>query len=164
MVILGAIAWLRTGDATRAKPLAAADGQVVAVIDGDTIGVMLDGKETRVRLYGIDAPEKSQPHGMDAKAALSGMIFGKVVRIEDHGQDRYGRKIGRIHCQDRDINLELVRDGWAWWYVDYAKRDSELSSAEAEAREARRGLWADPDQIPPWEWRAERVNERRSKQ
>ena len=137
-------------------------GRVVTVADGDTIGVMNGQKEVRVRLFGIDCPEKSQPHGMEAKQFTSSHCFGKEVRVEVVDTDRYGRTVGEVLLPDgTSLNRLLVESGYAWWYRSYSK-DRSLGELEAQARKKRLGLWADKDPEPPWEFR-EHERESRSK-
>ncbi len=129
-------------------------GKAVAVIDGDTIDVMHNGKSERIRLYGIDTPEKKQAFGSRAKQATSDFVFGKIVKVIVRDKDRYGRTIGIVVMPDGGLlNNELVRIGMAWWYRRYAPGDAELQRLEQEARSARIGLWVDPNPVPPWEWR-----------
>lgn len=129
-------------------------GKVVAVKDGDTLEVMKEGAAVRVRLYGIDCPEKGQAFGERAKQFASGLAFGKAVKVIEKNRDRYGRTVGEVILEDgRSLNRELVRAGLAWWYRQYAKKDAELEALEREAREAKAGLWADADPVPPWNWR-----------
>lgn len=128
-------------------------GKVVGVSDGDTITVLKDREQVKVRLVEIDAPEKGQAFGNRSKQALSALVHGKQVEIRVHGTDRYGRTLGRVHQSGLDVNAEMVRRGMAWVYVKYA-RDKGLYQLEAEAREQRRGLWADKEPVPPWEWRS----------
>ena len=147
-------------------------GTVVAVSDGDTITV-LDAAKTqhKVRLSGIDAPEKSQPFGNKAKEALSGLVFRKAVLVEWHKRDRYGRLIGKVMvsppdaaCQKQDcpktldVSLTLVTAGLAWHYKRFEKEQSQedrtrYAFAEQEARARKAGLWRDPSPVPPWDWR-----------
>jgi len=101
---------------------------------------------------GIDAPEKGQPFGTKARESLAGKVFGQTVRVEVNDIDRYKREVGRIYMGERFVNMEMVRDGFAWRYVTYDK-PGEFTAAENDAREHRRGLWADPNPVPPWEWR-----------
>jgi endonuclease YncB( thermonuclease family) len=130
------------------------NGNVVSVKDGDTIEVMHDGKAERIRLYGIDAPEKAQAFGQKAKQATSDLVFGKSVKIIVKDHDRYGRTVGVVVMADgKTLNAELVRIGMAWWYKQYAPNDAELQMLESEARTAKAGLWVDPNPTPPWEWR-----------
>jgi endonuclease YncB( thermonuclease family) len=131
-------------------------GTVIKIVDGDTIDAQLSSGPIRVRLHGIDAPERGQPGATEATATLSRLIAGKQVDIEPFSQDRYERMIGIVFLGDLNVNLELVRRGHAWAYRRYMRKaDSELCIAEAAARTAKRGLWALPaDQwVAPWEWR-----------
>ncbi|MCK9459785.1 MAG: thermonuclease family protein [Proteobacteria bacterium] len=137
-------------------PSGSFSGEVVAVLDGDTVDVMHEGRAVRVRLAGIDCPEKKQPFGKKAKRRASELAFGRVVRVSSETRDRYGRAVGKVALPDGgSLNEILVRDGLAWWYRQYSK-DTRLGELEAEAKAARRGLWADPDPTPPWEYRRER--------
>src|SRR5213594_2988209 len=137
--------------------LADFSGKVVGITDGDTISVMHNGRAEKIRLHGIDCPEKAQPFGTKAKQFTSAMVFGKMVRVLTHGRDRYGRTVGDVILPDgANMNQALVKVGLAWWYRQYAPHDGTLERLEAEARAAKRGLWADPDPIPPWSWRKQR--------
>lgn len=140
----------------------ACTGRVVGISDGDTIKVMCEGLETKVRLDQVDAPEKAQAFGSKAKQVLSDLIFGKVVRLEISGTDRYGRTLATVWLADRDINRELIRAGYAWAYLKYL-RDESLSKEEGQARSTQRGLWADSDPQPPWEFRREKRASSRAK-
>ena len=132
-------------------------GPVDSVLDGDTIEVLHSQHSERIRLSGIDCPEKGQPYGKHAKHADSHLAFGKDVTIQTHGHDKYKRTIGEVILPDgTNLNQELVRQGWCWWYRKYAPADAVLEALESEAREAKRGLWADPQPVPPWEWRKQR--------
>ena len=134
--------------------LAEYSGRVVSVLDGDTIEVLHNGKAQRVRLQGIDCPEKGQPFGNNAKQATSAMSFAQEVALQIHGKDKYGRILAEVLLADgTNVNHALVKDGWCWWYRKYAPKDIVLEGLEQEAREARKGLWADPNPIPAWEWR-----------
>lgn len=127
---------------------------VVGVIDGDTIDILHNGKAQRIRLYGIDCPEKGQPFGKVAKWATSALVFGRTVTVQGHGKDKYKRLVADVLlADDTSVNHKLVKDGWCWWYRKYAPDDAVLEALETEAREAKRGLWIDPRPIPPWEWR-----------
>jgi endonuclease YncB( thermonuclease family) len=132
------------------------EGRVVGVTDGDTLTLLpADRHPVRVRLAQIDAPEQGQPFGRRAKHALAEWVVGKTVTIEVVGRDRYGRLVGTVYRHDIDINLEQVRQGMAWAYRKYLT-DPAYLAAETEAREARRGLWADDNPEPPWAYRATR--------
>jgi endonuclease YncB( thermonuclease family) len=132
-----------TGVDVAAKPHYALTGKVVTIADGDTLTVLDEAKgQHRIRLHGIDTPEKGQAFGTKARENLAAKVFGKFVRVEVVDVDRYRREVGRIYLGDRFINLEMVRDGYAWRYVRYDKA-GEFTDSEREAREKRRVLWAD---------------------
>ncbi len=141
-------------------------GRVVAIADGDTITI-LDSANTqhRIRLAGIDAPETHQTFGEQSRLSLSGMIFDKDVGVSYQKIDQYGRIVGKILLDGKDINLEQVKAGMAWHYKFYedeqTPEDRELyAKAEAEARAARRGLWQDPNPSEPYQFRREEKRER----
>lgn len=135
-------------------PAARADftGQVVAVLDGDTIEVLVNRQAVRVRLVQIDAPEKGQPYGSRAKQALASLAFRQAATVTEAGRDRYGRVLGTVHVAGVNVNAAMVRQGMAWVYRRYAT-DPALYQAEDAARAARRGLWADPSPAQPWTYR-----------
>lgn len=150
------LAWMIILTILLAVPVFAGEfvGQVMGVIDGDTIDVLHDGQAERIRLNGIDCPEKGQAYGQKAKHAASDLVFGKEVTIHTFGKDKYGRTIGEVLLPDgTNVNHELVKDGWCWWYRKYAPGNMVLEGLETEAREAGKGLWVDPLPVPPWEWR-----------
>lgn len=134
-------------------------GKVVGISDGDTVTVLdASNMQWKIRLMGIDAPEKKQPFGTKSKEALSSLIYGKQVSVEYYKRDRYGRTIGKIVVDGIDANLEQVKAGLAWHYKKYANEQSSIdrelySRTEDEARISRRGLWIDSNPAPPWEWR-----------
>ena len=129
-------------------------GRVVGVLDGDTLEVLNGHHAERIRLSGIDCPEKGQAYGQKATHAVSALVFGKEVTLQTHGHDKYKRILADVFLPDgTNVNHELVKDGWCWWYRKYAPGNAELEQLESEAREAQRGLWADPHPVPPWEWR-----------
>ena len=132
-------------------PAATLTGKVVKIADGDTLTLLVGKTQVKVRLEGIDTPERGQPFGRKAGQALAKSVFGNVVQVDDFGKDRYGRTLGIVRLGRRNVNLELVQGGWAWWYRKYAPKNKELAAAEAAARRAKRGLWADAKPIPPWE-------------
>jgi len=123
-------------------------GEVVGIADGDTLTILVEQTQYRVRLFGSDAPEKGQAFGTRSRQALSEKVFGKTVEVVSHGPDRYGRTIGETRLDGRDINLEMVREGWAWHYKRYSKSKA-LAGAEKQARKAKAGLWADPNLPAP---------------
>jgi endonuclease YncB( thermonuclease family) len=132
-------------------------GKVVSVADGDTITILVDSARVKIRLAEIDAPERGQPWGKRAQQALTGKVAGHVVQVETRFNDRYGRRVGHVVYSGRDINRELVREGHAWVYRHWL-RDPTLLDDEAQARDARAGLWRlpEPERIPPWQWREAR--------
>ena len=107
----------------------------------------------KVRLAGIDAPELGQAFGQAAKQRISELAFSRAVEIIISGTDRYGRTLGRVEIDGQDVNRQMIADGLAWHYTRYSKAEP-LAAAEREARAAGRGLWADREPVPPWEWRA----------
>ena len=130
-------------------------GRVVGVHDGDTLTLLIPEKQqVKVRLVEIDTPESNQPYGTRAKQTLSDLVFRKEARVVVQGTDKYGRTLGRVYVGPIDVNAELVRQGAAWVYRQYAK-DASLYRLEEEAKTAKRGLWALPEseRLPPWEWR-----------
>jgi len=142
-----------------AAPLGAAgdsffEGRVVAVFDGDTIEVLVERERRRIRIAGIDTPERGQPWAERAKQALSNRVFGKDVRVNEVATDRYGRTVGEVYADNVCVGCELVRGGHAWVYRHFTD-DPVLFELEAEARSARRGIWSLPEseRVPPWEWR-----------
>lgn len=163
--VLFSLSWLKLGLVTLiVSGVGAASGEtfqgrVVGVSDGDTITVLdSSNKQHKVRLSGIDAPEKSQAYGQRSKQSLSVLVFGKPVDVETTKRDRYGREIGKVLTAGLDVNLEQVRLGLAWHYKAYEReqppQDRETyNAAEQVARKAREGLWQDPAPVPPWEYR-----------
>jgi endonuclease YncB( thermonuclease family) len=135
-------------------PAADFTAAVVRVKDGDTIVVLRDNTQIDIRLEGIDCPESGQAFGQKAKQATAGLSQGKTVTVQPTGTDKYGRTLANVILPDgRNLNQELVRQGFAWWFRKYSK-DEGLGKLEAEARAAKRGLWADRNPTPPWDWRA----------
>jgi len=134
-------------------------GQVVGVTDGDTVTVLDEQQQQhRIRLAGIDAPEKRQPFGQRSKEALSAAVFGKMAAVEWNKFDRYGRIIGKVVVDDRDVNLSQVEAGLAWWYQKYSAEQSSVdrelyARAEDNARHERLGLWSEIEPVSPWDWR-----------
>ena len=140
------------------KPTTTIGDKVVGVKDGDTIVLLINGEEVTVRLYGVDAPEKNQAYGQRARQFTSDLVFGKQVRLIVNNKDRYGRTVGTVILQNgRSLNEALVKDGFAWHYKAYSK-DKNLANAEADARRFKRGLWADPNPVAPWDFRKNKVS------
>jgi endonuclease YncB( thermonuclease family) len=134
-------------------------GTVVRVLDGDTAEV-LDASDTphKVRLAGIDAPERKQPFGTKAKQELLSLVGGRQVTVDWTKTDRYGRQVGKLIVEGKDANLAMVAAGLAWWYRKYASEQDpayrdRYESAETKARAAHLGLWADSAPVAPWDWR-----------
>lgn len=139
-------------------------GHVVRVPDGDTITIVDNAKrKIRVRFLGIDSPEKNQKYGIACGRNLYDKIYGETVTVDYRKQDQYGRVLGTVFLGDRNINLEQVSEGCAWFYKQYA-RDVGIAlrrayrNAESEARANRLGLWKDSDPTPPWEFRRQQRN------
>ena len=128
-------------------------GTVTKVIDGDTITVKTKKKEVKVRLYGIDAPEKKQDYGKKSTRLLKKLIDNETVQVVVTGKDKYHRKIGKIFFEGQYINLVMVQNGAAWWYKKYAKKDVEFKMAEKWAKESKIGLWEKKKPVAPWKWR-----------
>jgi len=133
-------------------------GKVVGVSDGDTITVLRDKQPQKIRLYGIDCPEKRQPFGKKAKQFTSDMVFGKTVEVEPVTTDRYGRTVAFVQVESVLVNEELIKEGLGWVYVRYCKLPLcvDWQGLESEARFGKRGLWLEQGEIPPWEFRRRR--------
>lgn len=134
-------------------------GQVVRVSDGDTITIADgDRKRHRVRLAGIDAPERRQAYGKVSKKHLANQLFGRSVVVDWHKLDRYGRLVGKVSVDTSDAGLGQIKAGMAWHYKQGASEQSSsdqvaYAAAEVAARRARTGLWKGPEPVPPWEFR-----------
>ncbi|MDR2141842.1 MAG: thermonuclease family protein [Deltaproteobacteria bacterium] len=132
-------------------------GQVVNVLDGDTITLLTtDYEQLRVRFYGVDAPEKNQAFGPQSREALQNLIGGRNVTVEVVDTDRYSRQVGLVRQDGHLINQVMVAGGWAWVYPQYCKLARlcpGLVAAEKQARSQGLGLWSDQNPIPPWQWR-----------
>jgi len=132
-------------------------GRVVGVVDGDTIDILTTDKQNlRIRLWGIDAPEKSQPFGQAAKHQLSRLAYNCTATVEVVDTDRYGRTVGLVHACGSDLNEAMIRTGHAWVYRKYVepKRASRWIELEQHAKESQKGLWGDSEPpVAPWAWR-----------
>lgn len=134
------------------------NGRVVGISDGDTLTLLVpDGasfRQIKIRLAEIDTPESAQPYGQKAKQALSDLAYNKQARVVVETTDRYGRTVGRVFVSNLDVNAEMVKQGAAWVYRQYAK-DQALYSLEDQAKAAKRGLWGlqEADRCEPWNWR-----------
>jgi micrococcal nuclease len=129
-------------------------GSVVGISDGDTLTLLDESKvQHKIRLAAIDAPEKAQAFGNRSKQALSDLCYDKAASIKVVDTDRYGRTVGEVTCAGTNANEAMVKSGMAWVYRKYAKGYPGLYKLEDEAKAAKRGLWADSNPVPPWEWR-----------
>ncbi len=134
-------------------------GRIVGINDGDTVTLLDEhNQQHKIRLAGIDAPEKTQAFGQRSKDNLSQLIFDRTVLVNGNKTDRYGRFLGKIIVNGKDANLEQIRAGMAWHYKQYQNEQSPLdrqlyADAENQARQRRAGLWADNAPQPPWEFR-----------
>tara|TARA_B100000686_G_C16426438_1_gene779833 strand:- start:163 stop:648 length:486 start_codon:yes stop_codon:yes gene_type:complete len=128
------------------------DGLVISVADGDTLTLQVGDRRYRIRLSEIDTPERDQPWGDQAKSALVSKVERKLVRVTILDTDQYGRKVGKVWLNGRDINQELVSEGHAWVYERYLL-DKTLLDDQDLAKSEKRGLWSSPEPIPPWRWR-----------
>jgi len=155
-----ALATVVFGGLTHAADLVAFNGRVIGVHDGDTITV-LDGekRQHKVRLDAIDAPELGQPFGQAAKKALSAKVFDKDVVVVPKKIDKWGRTVGHVMVNGRDVNLEMLEEGHAWHYTQF-DNNKRLGEAERSAKASKKGLWSDGNAVPPWEHRKEHRHEK----
>ena len=146
-----------SADEGRAEPQQELKGRIIEVYDGDTAKLLTpeENKKYTIRFYGIDAPEAAQEGGIDSRDALRDKILGQEVTVLVVNTDPYGRAVGKVMLGDRLINQEMVAEGRAWYYKDYARGETALAEAEAEARRKRFGIWSGSSPQPPWEWRKE---------
>lgn len=142
-----ALFWLVSG------PALADNARVVDVLDGDTLTVRIGSLQLEVRIEDIDAPELSQPYGDRSRDSLAVLCLDQSVKLELAARDRGSDAVGRVNCGGKDASSYQVERGLAWVYHGYAPTNSPLYKLEAKARDAQRGLWADPESMPPWEWR-----------
>jgi endonuclease YncB( thermonuclease family) len=132
------------------------DGKVVAISDGDTFRLLTDKKQTvRVRLHGIDAPEKGQDFSTQSRQVLSELVFGKEVSLEQRDKDRYGRVVAVVYSNGLNVNEEMLRRGMVWHYKEYDKTEA-WAELEQKARSNKTGLWQQPSPTPPWQFRKEK--------
>lgn len=142
----------------QSRPNARITGQVIRILDGDTFELLTDEKKTvKVRMNGIDAPEKNQAFGQKSKDYLGSLCFRRQVAVVYTGKDRYNRVLGTAYnTSGQNINLKMVEAGMAWHFVRYSS-DGQLAAAQRYAREQKKGLWNDPNAIAPWEFRRSRT-------
>lgn len=131
------------------------EGKVVGVSDGDTITIVHNGRGEKIRLYGIDCPEKGQAFGRKAKKFTSDMVFGKVVEVTSVDTDEYGRTVGLVYIGRQCLNAEIVKAGLAWVYRKHCKKPfcNDWMNFEEGARKSKAGLWRHERPTPPWEFR-----------
>ena len=132
-------------------------GKVVKVADGDTF-TLLDNnnQQVRVRLHGIDAPERGQDFGNVSRQKLSDLIFGKGVVVEEMDVDRYGRTVAIVYTTDGIcVNEQLLKEGLAWHYKEYDSNEA-WANMERNAKKEKRGLWSQPKAVAPWQWRKDK--------
>jgi endonuclease YncB( thermonuclease family) len=132
------------------------EGRVVRVVDGDGVIVLVGEERLNVRLADIDAPELRQAYGVASRQSLAALCGGELAKLEPRSRDRNRRVVGRVTCGGVDAGAEQVRRGMAWVFERYAPAGSPLYAVQMGARGASRGLWAGPEPMPPWAWRAAR--------
>jgi len=133
-------------------PIPAFAHQVIGIADGDTLTLLVDKKPLKIRLANIDAPEHKQPFGTRSRQSLSNLCWERNATYEVQDIDRYGRTVAVVYCDGVNANRAQVEAGMAWVYKKYNK-DRSLPELQERAQAKRRGLWADPEPVPPWEWR-----------
>ncbi|EDA6987552.1 thermonuclease family protein [Salmonella enterica subsp. enterica serovar Enteritidis] len=143
-------------------------GKVVRVLDGDTFELLVDQQPVRIRVTGIDAPEKDQPFGQRSRQSLAGMVDGNPVAVRVKGKDRFGRTLGAVYakicapsapCLAVYVNAEQVKTGMAWAYRFHGQAvDPAMLKLETQARSERVGLWSAPNAVEPWKWRHQMVS------
>jgi len=129
-------------------------GRVVKIMDGDTLSLLdANNQQHTIRLYGIDTPEWDQPHGKAAKRALAKSVDRRTIGVVTVDTDTFGRTVGTVYRDSRNINLAMVEAGHAWWFTRYAPYERHLEAAEKQARAQRIGLWSEREPTAPWVWR-----------
>ncbi|MGH8811407.1 MAG: thermonuclease family protein [Advenella sp.] len=129
------------------------EGWVVGIADGDTLTILDKARRRhKIRLAQIDAPESGMPYGRAAKKFLSDAVYRRTVMVQAGEYDRYGRVVGTVYLNQKNINMQMVASGYAWAYRNYVT-DIAYCKAEDRARRQRRGLWAEKKPVPPWQWR-----------
>lgn len=128
-------------------------GKVIAIKDGDTVVVLLEGNiQKTLRLADVDCPESGQPFGKNAKQFTSDQVFGKIISFVENDTDRYGRTIAKIYYDEKYLSEEIIKAGFGWWYF-YFSKDKNLGKLQDDAKTQKLGLWSDPNAISPWEYR-----------
>lgn len=137
----------------RATALQSPTGRVIKIVDGDTYDILINGKQLRIRMDGIDAPERGQPYSKISKEYLGRLCDGETIRLEIKSKDRFGRTVAKSWVSgNRELGAEMIRAGMAWHFKKYSD-DLRLGKLEQQARRERVGLWADPKPIAPWDYR-----------
>ena len=136
--------------------------QAVKVSDGDTLNVQkvengkFVGEVMKIRMFGIDAPEKTQDYGIESKQALEKLVSGKTLEIEEKNRDRYGRTIAVVYVNGKNVNEEMVKNGNAWWYQEYDKKDTKMQAYQENAKKNKLGLFGKRGYVEPWNYRKEK--------
>ena len=152
VAVVAVLVALSVGAPANAQVGESFDGPIVSITDGDTVSVMRDGEQVRIRVEGIDTPESDQAFGAQASAFTASLLRNKRVVVQVRDVDRYGRLVSRVQVDGMDLSVALVTEGLAWHYTQYSD-DPVLAEAEAQARVARIGLWIQSDPVAPWEFR-----------
>lgn len=143
------------------------NAKVVNISDGDTVTVLTDANiQVKIRLYGIDTPEKGQAFGQKAKEFTAKSVSGKIVTIDEIDRDRYGRTVGIISANGTILNEELLKNGLAWQYERYCNRPECLhwKQYEIQAKKTKIGLWSENSPTPPWDFRKNKRENKRAEQ
>jgi len=136
--------------------------QAVKVSDGDTLNVQkvengkFVGEIVKIRMFGIDAPEKTQDYGIESKQALEKLVNGKTLEIEEKNRDRYGRTVAVVYVNGKNVNEEMVKNGNAWWYQEYDKKDTKMQAYQENAKKNKLGLFEKRGYVEPWNYRKEK--------
>ena len=136
--------------------------QAVKVSDGDTLNVQkvengkFVGEIVKIRMFGIDAPEKTQDYGIESKQALEKLVNGKILEIEEKNRDRYGRTVAVVYVNGKNVNEEMVKNGNAWWYQEYDKKDTKMQAYQENAKKNKLGLFGKRGYVEPWNYRKEK--------
>ncbi|GHV42080.1 hypothetical protein FACS1894179_10740 [Bacteroidia bacterium] len=131
-------------------------GKVVSVADGDTMTILTaDKKQIKIRMLGIDAPERGQDFGTVARQQLNNLCYGKTVIVEKKDEDQYGRVLGVVYVDGMNVNEYMVRNGLAWYYRHFVN-DPRLDSLELLARKEKVNIWSMKNPMPPYEFRKSR--------
>ena len=136
--------------------------QAIKVSDGDTLSVQkvengkFVGEVMKIRMFGIDAPEKTQDYGIESKQALEKLVSGKTLEIEEKNRDRYGRTVAVVYVNGKNVNEEMVKNGNAWWYQEYDKKDTKMQAYQENAKKNKLGLFGKRGYVEPWNYRKEK--------